>query len=175
MVRWRQDRRHAPIGGTFTLTDGEQTTEPIAHDATAAAVQAAQGGLGGDTIAQIAIRYVDRRLWKKFRLECIERDMGNGELLGELLRERYAKGERTTMTGNFWQHYERAGYVELADAEGNTVRVDLCKDGRGRLGVVLEAPAYSAKAGRLTADYGPSEAGFASVADARAYAEQHLA
>lgn len=78
------------------------------------------------------------------------------------------------MTSNFWHIYEHAGYVELADQDGNDIRVELCRDQGGRLGIVLEGPQYSQTAGKLSADFGPDFRGFGSVDDARKYAEHHV-
>ncbi len=78
------------------------------------------------------------------------------------------------MSSNFWQHYQRSGYVTVADADGNDVRVELCKDPSGRLGIVLEGPAFGPTAGKLTADFGPEFRGFASADAARVYAEKYI-
>lgn len=38
---------------------------------------------------QITVRGVDAALWKRFRIECVECDVDQGEMLTRILRDRY--------------------------------------------------------------------------------------
>lgn len=78
------------------------------------------------------------------------------------------------MPSNFWHVFDHAGFVEVSDSEGNSIRIDLCRNSTGKLGVVWEG-AHPPNVGRLTADFGPTGHGFSSIEDARKHIDSHVA
>ena len=47
----------------------------------------------------VMIRHANLRLWREFKVECARRDVTSGQLLNQILRERYEKDTMILATG----------------------------------------------------------------------------